>query len=536
MPTFNIKNVKNASELAPGTRILIDEHVNSPIVLTGLRGTYEDPIVIERSPKVVISLPSHDPAREANLIAWKRQEGGFFPSVGQVADQAALVLSDCQFVQINGLKFKNCWPTAIYLDRSQNIAVTKCKFKGGTVAIGANGLETRDILIEECRWRQTKPGEMWDTIAWEAIHGSYENAQRGVDVENDQRQYDGDFFRAWDIGGNITIRGNHIADAFNGIHFFNSIDALPPGVDGDAIRFNNGRRSANNVLIESNRFVRVRDNCIEPEDHAWNWVVRSNVFEDCYAIYSFELDRGGWFYIYDNHHWILNRPGKDTGSNRTGGSGFKSGGDHDNEGDIYVFNNSWLFGLGERMFRKGHMGRVKHYNNAAKIRCEESNYFGKNWSVADGPNDCPENILKAEKKRFTRRWEELEIEMNGDWIYDKNSPEQYREAGYALGPDTKRKSPSFSKPTGPKNRKILKPGNSMKKAGACWKMRLPGFDEAQRAIETLETNPYEWYVPKDGPVGAGLSEQELKLFEERLTFVPDAPLRLKGKKRKKKAC
>ena len=118
MPTFNIENIRCASEVAPGTRILIDDCVSAPIVLTGLRGTYDNPIVIERGPKVVISLPSADPAREANLIALKRQEGGFFPSVGQVADRAALVLSDCQFVQINGLKFKNCWPTAIYLDRS----------------------------------------------------------------------------------------------------------------------------------------------------------------------------------------------------------------------------------------------------------------------------------------------------------------------------------------------------------------------------------------------------------------------------------
>ncbi|MEM9422947.1 MAG: hypothetical protein AAF986_10695, partial [Pseudomonadota bacterium] len=137
---------------------------------------------------------------------------------------------------------------------------------------------------------------------------------------------------------------------------------------------------------------------------------------------------------------------------------------------------------------------------------------------------------KSEKKRFTQRWEELRIDMNGDWIDDVNSPAAYREAGYALGPDTKKKSPSFKKPTGPQNRKILKPGKSMKKAGVSWTMRLPGFDEAQRAIDTISPNPYEWQVPNGKPVGAGLSKSELKMFEKHLTFLPDAPLKLKKKK------
>ena len=345
MATLKIDRVKAASKVPPGTHILIDKDVTTPIVLTGLRGTYDKPIQIKRSQGVELSLPNANPAQVANHIAYKRQEGGFYPSVGQVADWAALVLSDCQFVLIDGLSFKDCWPTALYLDRSQNIAVINCDFEGGTIAIGANGIETRDILIEGCSWQQTKARHMWDHIAWEAIHGSYENAQRGVDLKNDQRQYDGDFFRAWNIAGNVTIRDNDIEDAFNGVHFFNGVDVLPPGVDAEAIRFNNGRRSASNVLIENNRFVRIRDNCIEPEDHAWNWVVRSNTFDDCYAPYSLELNRAGWFYIYDNHHWILNQPGKCTKSERTGGSGFKCGGDQLNEGDIYVFNNSWLFGM-----------------------------------------------------------------------------------------------------------------------------------------------------------------------------------------------
>ena len=68
-------------------------------------------------------------------------------------------------------------------------------------------------------------------------------AGAAVSVAKDQRHFDGDFFRAWDIAGNVTIRNNTIRDAFNGIHFFNRVDLLDHGVTGDPLLFNGHRRS-----------------------------------------------------------------------------------------------------------------------------------------------------------------------------------------------------------------------------------------------------------------------------------------------------
>ena len=149
---------------------------------------------------------------------------------------------------------------------------------------------------------------MWNSIPWKAIHGSRDNSGEKVDPDNDFRAWDGDFFRAWDVAGNIIIRDNRISDAFNAIHFFNRIDELAPGVDPKGLKYNGGRRASANILIENNTFTRIRDNAIEPEDYAWNWVVRHNVFADCYRPFSLELQRAGWFYIYGNYGWVTTSP------------------------------------------------------------------------------------------------------------------------------------------------------------------------------------------------------------------------------------
>ncbi len=521
--------LKSTMLIRPGDTLYIEDLLPAPVFLNGLRGTYERPIVITRRSKVPVELPHDDPAHFANRIAYLRQEAGSYPVIGSEADQAALVLRDCQFVLLRDLHFEDCWPTAVYIDRSQNIGIVDCSFYGGTFAIGANGLETRDILVEGCSWQQTEEGEMWDRIPWEAIHGSYENASREVEPETDQRHYDGDFFRAWDIGGSVTIRGNHIRDAFNGIHFFNSTDALAPGVVSNTLRFNSGRRAATRVLIENNLFERIRDNCVEPEDHAWNWVVRNNSFADCYAPYSLELDRAGWLFIYNNHHWLLDLPGKANDGGRKGGSGFKSGGDQLNEGGIYVFNNSWLFLGRERLFRKGVIGRLRHYNNAIKVRGDsEGRLFGSKWNKPDDLDASPEEFAAAEEKRFTRRWKELRIAMDGDWIWDNNSIEDYRGAGYALGPGTRAEDPGFTEPVEGDPLPFLPPSRRMSEAGAAWRMQLPGYEPTQLAEKDERKRlgeQYEMEIPAGGPVGAGVPKEFLDRIDRRMTFLPDPPFK-----------
>ncbi len=504
------------------TEVLKDDPTR-PIVRSNLRGTYDRPIVITCKSKISVNTFGTRPDEGANRIAYLRQENGFYPSVGQISDQAALTLSGCQFVVLKGLKFKDCWPAALNLDNCQNIVVLDCDFGPCTVAIGANGVDTRDIWIERCSFKQTGWRDLWDRIEWRQVHGSYENSTVGGVVEGDQRQFDGDFFRAWNIAGNVTIRDCDIEDAFNGIHFFNSVDDLPDDEDRSAARFNNGRRSASNVLIENNRFARIRDNCIEPEDHAWNWVVRSNTFDDCYAPYSFELQRAGWFYIYDNHHW-LEKPA--TAGGRTGGSGFKLGGRQANEGDFYVFNNSWFFKHGERLFRKRALGRLKHFNNAVKLKKGTRRLFGKNWMRR---NECEEDPREGEDNRFTRCWKSLDIVMNGDWIHEKGGLDwrDYVKAGYNLGDGTTNNDPGYSGPTkrpkGVDGERWLKPSAEMKEAGVAWTMRLPGFDEAGKGGISYQDR-YEVSIAAKNGVGAGMSDARLKFFKDQLRFVPDFPV------------
>ncbi len=499
-------------------KICIEHCPDGAIVLEGLHGTFDDPIVVTREGDSIITLPKEDADKYFNTIALKRQEAGYFPSVGQVADDAALILRNCQFVLIEKLVFEDCWPTALYLDECQNIVVKDCCFRRATIAIGANGGNTRDLLIENCTFFQTDPGEMWNEITWESIHGSFSAGPYSVDVKDGRHALDGDFFRAWDIAGNVTLRGNTIRDAFNGIHFFNRVDRLEVCEPAKAPRYNTDRKSANTVLIENNLFERVRDNCIEPEDHAWNWVVRGNRFADCYAPYSFEFERGGWFYIYDNHHWLINKPGSGT---RDSGSGFKTKGSQRNDGDFYVFNNSWLFKNGERTFRKQKLARLKHHNNAIKDLAKAGRFFGSH-SLKHTPGD---DVLEAEEKRFTRRWREFQIEMNGDWIWDGRTIDTYRDVGYEFGPETQNRDPGFRKPTGKGHLKSLEPGSRTREAGAPWTMYHPGFTEASTSKNPDHPKLYVLEVKGGGQVGAGLPEEQREQIDEFLSFVPAPPLK-----------
>ncbi|MFW8646327.1 hypothetical protein ACOJBO_46300 [Rhizobium beringeri] len=129
-----------------------------------------------------------------------------------------------------------------------------------------------------------------------------------VSIENDARAYDGDFFRAWNIAGYVVIKNNIIADAFNGIHFFNQV--------AESIVESCSR----NVLIEGNWFIRIRDNAIEPEHFAWNWTVRHNVIVDCYVPFSLQMARSGYFYIYGNIGWNLRKPGPEEDTHTRGSS------------------------------------------------------------------------------------------------------------------------------------------------------------------------------------------------------------------------
>lgn len=445
-----------------------------PVTLKGLRGTPDRPIVIRGT-----ALPGTDTAstiwsatvlgngpdfagfrEQGNRIARIEEAAGRVAGLHYIADEAALFLKDCQWVVLEGLSFLNCWPTAVYIDNCQSLTLRGLHFRGGTFAIGAVGTDTRHLLVEGCDWLQDTTGQgpddllalrrdgklpapdsapggrLWAETEWTRVHGFREETGRDVEIDKDSRAFDGDFFRAWNIAGYVVLRDNFILDAFNGIHFFN---LGPPDEQGAFSR---------NVLIEGNWFVRLRDNAVEPENFAVNWTVRHNCFADCYAAFSFEPERSGYYYIYGNLIWNLHRPGPDH-DERNRGRVYKLGGGHEALGPHYILNNTFV--LRGPVFKKKRISNLVHMNNVVayidgdpEVTEDAAAPFGKGWRLPHDADAGHAEVKAVEKKRFTKFWETLGITFAGDMINHPSFPDEARAAGYPVGPGASGHEPVFA--------------------------------------------------------------------------------------------
>ncbi len=420
-----------------------------PLTLSGRSGSPSRPVILHGHDAVIgpqISFSEY--RRTANELSKRQEDNGAFPGLYYLADNAALIVRDCQWIILEDLRFEGCWPTAIYFDNCQNVIVRNVRIRGGTFAICATGDNTRHLLVERCSWIQDTSGKgeadvasiivselsdpapppaqsvLWNKTLWTQVHGA---ARDGfpVQVDTDARAFDGDFFRAWKIAGYVVIRQNIIVDAFNAIHFFN---------DAPADRVQD---YCKNVLIEGNWFVRIRDNAVEPENHAWNWTIRHNKFLDCYIPFSFEMASSGHFYVYGNLGWGINKPGPD-GEDHANGQLFKFPDNREIYGPHYVFNNTWF--IKASVAKKKRFAGFHHFNNAIAFRepggisaIDPPNVFGSQWLLPDDPLESAESVLKSEEKRFTKRWMDLQITFEGDRMEHPNFPDAYRLAGYPIG-------------------------------------------------------------------------------------------------------
>ena len=547
MRTINVTNItigrKLHSVTADDTIQLAPGNYLEPVVVSNAVGTADRPIIIESSDCANFAcftkqMSAKTYTKTANAIAARREAAGYYPSTGQTADEAMLILRNCQYVIIRNLNFNQCWPGGIYLDQCQQILVDNIDFREGTIAIGASGDDTRDITVQNCYWKQdvSKSNDMWNNVAWIQVHGASDNQNKltAVDLKNDMRAWDGDFFRAWSIIGNVTLRNNSICDAFNGMHFFNGRDELAPNVNPNALKFNGGRKSSANVLIENNVFVRIRDNCFEPEDHAWNWVIRYNKIVDCYRPFSFEFKRAGWFYIYGNTGVFNNGPSKDVKGEDPSGANhrqtmslFKIKGKQENEGEIYVFNNSWYYGEGKGVFPKGQLGKLEHFNNAAAYGGERDQWLFGNKGMLETGHPYDEALdIKAEKKRFTRRWKKYQICFEGDVIEDPAFPDKFRRVGYPIGKNAKFGDPMF---TDVKPRKTVlkydlkpKPNSPLIGKASAKELNLPN----KLTIKTLDNINIGAIQSKknegiiDGAFGFFTDSQWIKKFPNHCELIP----------------
>ena len=457
--------------------------IDKPLVLRGLRGTQANPIRLIGQPAKKGTLSqtvfrgeyTYESYKDlANKLSRAHEAGGDYPGLGYLAQSAAIYMVDCQWVILEHLSFVDCWPTAIYIDNSQHLELRHLHFRGGTFAIGADGRETRHLLIEDCDWIQDPNDDaeadirsihkenrvplkknrqfsrLYREISWERIHRAFSSETTLVDVtesadgvHTDERIFDGDFFRAWTIRGYVILRNNIIVDAFNGIHSYNHAS--------NDIRPNFNRH----FLIENNWFVRIRDNAIEPENHFRNWTARHNCFVDCFAAFSIEPEESGYLYIYGNLSWAHYRPGPgisgDNGlekDDRLTGRHFKWGSRHQAFGPHYILYNTWFARASH--FKKKRFSGLIHANNvvgyneeAEEFNPEAISPFGVDWNKAPTPTDALRDPRKREKNRFTKAWEELNIIFDGDMIGQEDFPSALRAAGYGLGPASSGTKPEF---------------------------------------------------------------------------------------------
>jgi hypothetical protein len=320
------------------------------------------------------------------------------PGLARMQDYAFIKVRGCTGLSIENMTMQNVWPTAIYVEDSQHISVRQMNLNGATYGVFARGETTEHLLIERCSWIQDD--RIWDQIHWKDIHGP----------PLPRRELDGDFFRSKDIKGNVIVRHNFIAQAFNGLHFFADERARPG-------RFNSG------VWIYRNTFTFIRDNAVEAENSATNWWVFENRIYNCHTWFAFEQCNGGYIFVFSNRGWFDRRPGP-PGDCHSGGSVIKSSKVHDAEEDdflpespVYVFNNSWY--LRSTYLKKGKLRRFRHFNNAIAYARPEHHPIGlvdldrRMIGVGDVRDLRCEGPGEPEKP-FTKEWERLDIRFEND--------------------------------------------------------------------------------------------------------------------------
>lgn len=490
--------------------VLTKEDAVSPVLYEGLAGLPGAPVVIRGAvggfsvpdPYEDFSGPGSGAALftgqgdidtqrvRLNREAARLEASGQFPGVYNMAREAALTLLYCRHVVLEDLHFENCWPTAVLIENCENVTIRNCSFRGGTFAIAARGRLTRNLLIENCFWEQDR--RLWKEIDWKKVHGDdMANRRATVEPESDWRGLDGDFFRSWGVAGQVVIRHNLIRDAFNAIHCLHHED----GIEGQGLR---------NLLVENNFFLRIRDNTIEPEEASRNWVVRHNVFAENYRPFAFEDTGTGYFYIYGNVGWNFERPGPALDEN-TGVSLFKFGAETESDGPTYFFHNSWA--TSRDFAKKRGLRRLHSFNNAIQFIKQDKTLFGALPQAVAGSDD-------PEESRFTMRWGELDIRMDGDMIAHPLFPYGYRSMGYPIGERSSGASPSF----------VIEPKAAKKndKTGS-FELRSEDFKLARkseargRAIEWVVEMPIgsTAILPGGANVGAWQGDS---LYEPKLDF------------------
>lgn len=422
-----------AATLSAGDTLLLGAgRYDRPVVFKGLRGTAERPIRISGTPGATfdggLPLPraSGDGMRVRQLAraAVGRLDPGLrFPGVYELADRGFLRFENCAFIAVDGLTIEDCWPTAIAIGDSHDLEFRQLEISGAAYAFQARGSTTRRLLIHRCHWVQDPSRHfLWKELTWADVHGNWGEAGKEEDGKaNGWRCFDGSFFNANDIAGEVEIAHCHVEHAFNGVHLFNV--AYSEAISRD-------------IRVHHCRFSHIKDNPIEPEGAAWNWWVHDNEFHNCHKWFSLELRKVGWFYIFQNRAWADDRPGPQDDGNASGAVFkflTKPGKVEAASAPIWVFHNSWA--LRSTLVQSGFVHSLQHFNNAIRFYAPDD---GKRppvywpWTPFFGRRDAAEPERRSPPADFTRRWERFHIGFFNDVINHQDYPGVLKDCGYEV--------------------------------------------------------------------------------------------------------
>jgi hypothetical protein len=293
------------------------------------------------------------------------------------------VFENVAYLVVENLTVRNCLPAAFVIyGNSRYVAIRSSVMVGGMMPVFA-GRYSDHLLIEDNVWTQDpsgytedqsgysgrvdlapRPGRMWDTIPWGVVH-------------HGSRAYlNGGLVGSLRTAGSIIIRRNIIRNAYNGVRL-------------RANRCPRYETCGANVEIYDNDFQFIRDNPVEPEDHAENWWIHHNRIYNGHAWFSLDGVSGGPIYIFGNIGWFDDKPERrciqrDWAGDQTIHSGkryvstpegecsrsrtgkvIKLGPDPvDLKEPIYVFNNSWYV---RAPLISGGRAKFRAWNNATEF-------------------------------------------------------------------------------------------------------------------------------------------------------------------------
>lgn len=240
--------------------------------------------------------------------------------------RAAFRLERVSWITFEGLVAEQVWPCVIYARNCRNLTLARSRFWGSTFVLLVRDDVRRaprsgDIAIVANRW--TQDDRMWAEYDWGDAH------------HRSRRFLNGAFLGTVNVHGPITVRDNDFRHAFNVLRFniTGDIDGQPLSADARACN--------RDILIENNRFEFIRDNPVEPENHARNLWIVGNQIRNCHSWFSFDGVGGGNWYVFGNRGWFDSVPRADQG--HTIGRVFKFDSHFQRDTDrIFVFHNSWF--------------------------------------------------------------------------------------------------------------------------------------------------------------------------------------------------